>query len=919
MSLPLPRLVLTTDLNKNTQVKNFSQFPFAWLAICFGVGVWITNFLAISIYFWLVTLITAATAALCLLVVRREKQAVVFLLAAFLASGALLHQIEKQSVAPNRVSRLYDSGQFDFKTRVELVGTLRQEPEQTPGGYFLTLQTETLQFNNSERSAAGEVRLFLPVDAVQKPDYENLNLRYGAKIKVATRLTRESRFRNPGGLDYRAVLAQKNLDASGTIKEVSDVQKLADAKTFAPLGWLYAWRAKLVQKFNERFSIASAGVLAASLLNNRYYLDKQTAEKFREGGTFHVLVISGVHITFIGFLMAWLTRKITRNLTAQFVAANALLWLYTLAVGAEISVTRAAIMFTLLHAAALFGRENTALNSLGAAALLLLVWRPADLFDPSFQLTFLSVTAIVAVAFPVLTKMREIGAWRPSENTPAPPVCAKWLKTFCEILFWSERNWQQAQKRSVWKAKLFKSDFAKQAEEWHLQIFFQLIFSAVFVSILVTAFLLPLMVVYFHRVSFAALFLNIFVGALIALVSFAGIIAVFIAEISPVLAQPFVAWTELFNFLLINSSTPFINTDFASVRLPVYTGAASVIYSLYYLPLIGLSVFVHRWNPFEQSTVSSQQLSKSRRCFYLMITVHCSLLTVILFHPLSAASTGGRLRIDFLDVGQGDAALITTPNGTTILVDGGGRPSFGTKLMQPNGETQIFVPDTNSVGETVVSEFLWEKGLSRIDFIVPTHADFDHIDGLNDVAENFSVQTAFVGRTPANDAEFKHFAEILKKRGVPMVKISRGEVLEIDGIKLEVLHPVFDADPKAVWDNNNSLVFRLIYGSRSFLLTGDIEAKTEKLLSEKPETLVADVVKVAHHGSKTSSTEDFVSATQAKFAVISVGRESQFGHPHPQPLERWQRAKAQILITGEKGTITFNTDGTDLRLETFVK
>lgn len=905
-------------MKQNFQSKNFSQFPLAWLAICFVVGVFAVNFVDLSIYFWLLASIVAGGTAAGLWATRKESSATVFLLLAFLLGGAFLHEVEKQSVAVNRISRIYDSGQITFKTPVTLTGTLQTEPEQTPGGYFLTLKAETLGFNQTEQTASGAVRLFLPISNFST-EYENLNLHYGTRIRAVTKLTRESRYRNPGGLDYRAILAQKDLDASGTIKEISDVERLAEPNVFPPLAWLYQWRAGLVKRFSRHFSVSTAGVLAASLLNNRYFLDKPTSESFREGGTFHVLVISGVHITFIGFLMVWVVERLTRNFAAQFVAANGLLWIYTVAVGAEISVTRAAVMFTVLHAATLFGRENTALNSLGAASLLLLVWRPSDLFDQSFQLTFVSVTAIVAVAFPVLEKMRAIGAWRPSENAPAPPVCAKWLKSFCEILFWNENNWQQSQKRSVWKANLFKTKVPAQIEQWRLQTIFQLVFSTVFVSVTVTAFLLPLMAVYFHRLSFAALFLNIFVGFVIALESFVGVFAVIIAEVSPVLAQPFIAWTELFNFLLVHSSDLFIYNDLAALRISIYTGAAGVVYWLYYLPLIGLTVTAYYWNPFKQSTVISQQSAVSRYKMPLLITVYCSLLTVTVFHPLSAASTNGRMRIDFLDVGQGDAALITTPNGTTILVDGGGRPRFTSKITRANGEAQVFAPDARSVGDAVVCEFLWERGLGTVDYLIASHTDFDHLDGLNDVARNFRVQTAFVGRTPDKDTEFTQFTGNLERRGIPLVKVSRGEILEIDNVKIEILHPPFDSNSNAPSDNNNSIVFRLIYGSRSFLFTGDIEAQTERLLAQQPETLAADVVKVAHHGSKTSSTEEFVNAAKAKFAVISVGRESQFGHPHPQPLERWQKANAQILTTGENGTITFTTDGTDLQLETFVK
>lgn len=136
--------------------------------------------------------------------------------------------------------------------------------------------------------------------------------------------------------------------------------------------------------------------------------------------------------------------------------------------------------------------------------------------------------------------------------------------------------------------------------------------------------------------------------------------------------------------------------------------------------------------------------------------------------------------------------------------------------------------------------------------------------------------------------------------------------------RIEILSPPV-ANPEAASENNDSVVFRLTYGARSFLLTGDIQKETEGRLSQQPENLICDVVKVAHHGSRTSSTENFIRATNAKFAVISVGRDSPYGHPHKEVVERWKNAGAEVLTTGERGTISFSTDGEDLQIETFVR
>ena len=213
---------------------------------------------------------------------------------------------------------------------------------------------------------------------------------------------------------------------------------------------------------------------------------------------------------------------------------------------------------------------------------------------------------------------------------------------------------------------------------------------------------------------------------------------------------------------------------------------------------------------------------------------------------------------------------------------------------------------------------LWAKGLSKIDVIVATHADADHIQGLVDVARNFTIGTAIFGRTPMEDPDFAELAEVLGRRGVRSEVVSRGGRLRFGDVTVEVLYPLADGDPKAISDNDHSIVLRIVYGSRSFLFTGDIERSAEAEMTSLGGTLSADLVKVPHHGSRTSSTSNLIEAIGAEYAVISVGRSSPFVHPHPDVVERWQIAGAKVLTTGEKGMISVSTNGSDLSLSTFV-
>lgn len=909
-----------------TSLTNFSLYPLAWLAVSFAIGILIGKYFTFSLQFYLVICLVMASAAI---VFFKRKFATHFLISSFIALGAFCFQAEKQSIAANRLKTLYDKNELLSGEPVKIDGILQGKPELAVGGFFLELKAEKLTYKETERNVSGKVRLFAPVLNEQvSREYELLQLNYGTEIRVGCELRREDKFSNPGVVRTKDILDQKDLDATAIIKSPLLVENLGARKTFMPLAWAYERRQELILDFKKYFSVSTAGVLIASLLGNRYHLNKESAEKFREGGTFHVVVISGLQITFIGGLAILLIRRFTKNRWAQFLSASTFLWLYTLTVGVDVPVTRAAIMFTILHFGNVIFRQSTLLNALGASALILLIWRPSDFFDQSFQLTFACVTAIVAMAFPLLEKIRAIGEWRPNAETPVPPNCSKKLKNFCEALYWSETGWQREQSRSVWQANLFKTERAAKLEQRKLQKPLRYIFEMVMVSAIVQAWLVPFLVVYFHRISLIAIFLNIWVGILMAIESLAAIFAILLAQVSEILALPLLKLTEILNWLLLHFADWFIDNGWASVRLPHYSGSLKIVYVLYFLPIIAITFYLHNWKPFrltengklktENDKKSELSFFKSQKLLSFSLFSFVVLLSLIIFHPFSAPKPDGRLHVDFLNVGQGDSALITMPTGETLLVDGGGKPNFNSLYVKrEDEEPELFVPDTQNIGEAVVSTFLWEKGYDKVDYILATHADADHIQGLAEVAENFKTESAILGRTPLKNPNFAELYDALQKRHVPIMNVSRGEVLNFGDAKIEILYPNYDANTDAVSDNNHSIVLRLVYGERKILLTGDIEKETEAELLDAPEFLQTEVVKVAHHGSKTSSTGSFINAVGAKLAVISVGKESPFGHPKPEVVERWKLSGAKVVTTGENGTISISTDGKGLQLKTF--
>jgi competence protein ComEC len=218
-----------------------------------------------------------------------------------------------------------------------------------------------------------------------------------------------------------------------------------------------------------------------------------------------------------------------------------------------------------------------------------------------------------------------------------------------------------------------------------------------------------------------------------------------------------------------------------------------------------------------------------------------------------------------------------------------------------------------------VSQYLWSRGIDQVDYVLATHADADHIDGLNDVARNFRVRGAIVARTPADDPEYARFAATMKEMDVPVEQTGAGDVLHFGSVSAEVLWPPPARDENAPSRNNDSIMLLIRYGEKSMLLTGDIEKQGETAVLREGMKLKSDLVKVAHHGSQTSSIKAFVAATHPSLAIISVGRTSMFGHPNKEVVERWRASGAEVMTTGQKGTISVVTDGRALAVSTFVK
>lgn len=888
----------------------YNRQPLLLLAGCFAGGILLARSTGIADPF--LPFVLAAVLAAAALFFRKSGSATVLALFAFTAAGAFVYALEiKRNNAPDRIRTIYEQNEIVSGTPVEIDGIVIAAPEVSHNAVLFTLRATNVFVNGVDRDVSGNVRVFAfdpgNGDPLRDVSLELSEMGYGSRIRIACALQREDQYLDPGVARTRELLDRQDLDATCGIRSPKQIELMSRSSAPSPLNWVFSARSLMIEKFRTNLNAQTAGVMIASLLGDKYLLDRDTAELFRDGGTFHILVISGLHITFIGGILLLIIRRFTRSRWLQFAVTSVLVWSYSLAVGADVPVVRAAIMFTIVLTSFAVYRRTSILNSVGFCALILLAWRPSDMFGASFQLTFASVGAIVSIAYPLITKMKMIGEWTPTSAAPFPAKVPRWLLRLCETIYWEPAAWSVEMKRNIWSAHIQKEPYFGGRIAGNIQRALRYIFDGLLVSSVVQICILPLSIIYFHRVPFASVILNIWVGFWIAVESIAAVAGVTVGIVSERSASIFYALTEAANWIMLLLPRAFSAFEWSSIRLPAYTGYGRATYFLLLVLVVIAAAAVGRWQPFDVRS----RFPNLRKVVAFSVGL-CVLLATIIAHLLSVPFADGRIHVDILDVGQGDSALVTFPNGETLLIDGGGKIEFGDRARTEDA----FVPDRQTIGEAVVSQVLWTKGYSRLNYVLATHADADHIQGLLDVVRNFAIGRALLGRTPMSDPEYADLDTELRKRNVPVQIVSRGDRFEIGGAIVEVLYPVRTDDPNAISDNDHSVVLRIIFGSRIFLFTGDIERAAEADLLSGGE-LNAGVVKVPHHGSKTSSTPGFVEAVGAKYAVISVGRRSIFGHPDPSVVERWTSSGAVVATTGVNGAISFTSDGTDLMVGTY--
>lgn len=251
------------------------------------------------------------------------------------------------------------------------------------------------------------------------------------------------------------------------------------------------------------------------------------------------------------------------------------------------------------------------------------------------------------------------------------------------------------------------------------------------------------------------------------------------------------------------------------------------------------------------------------------------------------SADGSLMRVNYIDVGQGDSEFIELPNGKTMLIDAG----------------------PNEAGSKVV-EYIKSLGYTSIDYVVATHPHEDHIGGMDDVINAFDIGDIYMPKVSADTKTYEDLLDAISAKNLIIYTAHAGvSVIGDDALSVNMLAPVSDSYDDL---NNYSAVIRIVYGDTSFLFTGDAENISE---SEITDDVKANVLKVGHHGSDTSTSDDFLARVNPSIAVISCGKDNKYGHPTESTVQKLKDKGVQVLRTDEVGTIVISTDGSNLKME----
>ena len=683
--------------------------------------------------------------------------------------------------------------------------------------------------------------------------YKNISdFEPGQRIRFPASLSAFKNFNNPGRYDYEAAMSLKGFSCRASISDGRYVVPMGKGDLDPLMKVMEAARRPVRKQITSNLSPVNRAVYRALILGETQGIDNDLRESFNVTGLGHVLSVSGMHVglvalvsfAFFKFLFSrsytLMLRTDIRKLSAT--ATCLCVFAYTFIAGFQVSAKRAMIMAITYLLSIVIGREKDPWSTLALAAIIVLALDPNDLFDMSFQLSFMAVVGIF------------------------------WLSQ--EIF------------------RLMKATFDDLDRGKVLSRIYVYFSSLLVISLSAVIFLLPVTTYYFHRISVIAVPINLIVEPILGLwVLPVGLLSVALLPVSYTLSSLILKAGSCGLDCMMNIIEFWSRFSWASVwSVTPNTFEVALCYGIF---LFSVLAFKKRaW-------------AKKGLLFVLLITA------VDVSYWIYETRFNPDLRVTYIDVGQGSAALIQLPGKERILIDGGGNLS-----------------GSFDTGRMVVAPFLFSRKIHRIDYIVLSHPHPDHLNGLRFIAGNFSPKEFWHNGQDADTPEFAELMKTIKKNGVKILlpeDLSGGR--EIAGARIELFHPAADdgslytgAAKGDTGMNNSSLVLKITFKGKSFLFPGDIEKKAEtSVVSSAGARLKSDILLVPHHGSNSSSTGPFLHSVNPELSVISCGKGNSFGFPSDRVVQRLKEAGSEIIRIDESGALRISVKESGLRIKRFIE
>jgi competence protein ComEC len=717
--------------------------------------------------------------------------------------------------------------QVQSNSVIEVRGKIVEPATRTGNKTRFILRSESV----NDLSGPHEMPANVLVTVVRrKHDSLDLPFFYGSRVQLRGQLARPSSERNPGEFDARRYYEAQGIAFVMRVRGYENVSLLDSVATenifeLFMKSIVIPTRSYILALIDQTIGGEEGELLKGIYIGERAGIPFATRTAFTNSGISHILAVSGSNVVIVLWFFSLLFALLRLPRIAKSIATLLAVLFYMLLTGSQPPIVRATVMACVFQLGKLFGEKPNGLNSLGVSALIILGYDARQMFDVGFQLSFAAVLSLVYL-FPIVKE------WMP-----------------------------HVYKTNLWARLLNHS------------------LELAVATFVVTVGTLPMIAVYFGKVSVVGLVANILIVPMVGMSVVLGFVSSLVGWLSLFIADAYSAVNGIVLGLTLwiaklsgGLSWAYVDTlQFRPIHAIPFYAAAGILFHSY---------------------------SKSAvRKFALWFIASLNLVLVV--PPTSVErSSQGKLRVSFIDVGQGDAALVEFPHGKTMLIDAGA------------------ASEDYDAGERIVTPFLKRRGITTIDYLVASHAHSDHIGGFPYIFKTFSVSNVIESGQSGQDSIYAEYAEAIRSERCNVDTARAGDfAIEIDNVTLYALHPFskfVDPDTTHAHENinNTSVVFKLCYGDQSFLFMGDAEHDAEADMGRVyGDFLQSTILKTGHHGSITSTSQQFLDLVKPEYAVVSVGMNNTFNHPSEEVLQRLKRLNVETLRTDEEGAVIFETDG----------